>query len=260
MACSSLSSLIRLVIMAVHLGISRSVITINLSGGPRRPYTPPSASHSSAPFGTCVGIPALVSAVWIIWDNRMGLSATQTGSLASPLTLIHLTELDTGLRHNRQSFQISRDGPCRTERFGSNPSAPRNRVVRPGSRHEWLIPTTVWTRKAMCILLKLVIMKRSFPFGFGMSLRYSGGSTVITISRVKNPSTAGWAWGIGCTGADSIISRTLARDPVEISVDGKLHDLNRFVSNKIRLVVFHDPFPTFRLFYSYRLKMSSGFP
>ena len=34
---------------------------------------------------------------------------------------------------------------------------------------------------------------------------------MITVSRgLKMPSTAGWAWGIGRTGADTITSRTLA--------------------------------------------------
>ena len=74
------------------------------------------------------------------------------------------------------------------------------------------MPTTVWTRKAMNILLKLVMIKRSFsPFSFSTP-RYLGRSTtVITASLgLKMPSTAGWAWGMTLTGADKMISRTFA--------------------------------------------------
>ena len=76
-----------------------------------------------------------------------------------------------------------------------------------------LMPTTVCTRKAMYILLKFVTMNRSLgPFSEGCPLRYLGRSTTVsTVSRgLKIPSTAGWAWGIGFTGADSMISRTFA--------------------------------------------------
>ena len=75
------------------------------------------------------------------------------------------------------------------------------------------MPTTVWTRKAMYILLKLVTIKRSFsPFGTSCRARYLGRSTtVITRSLgLKMPSTAGWEWGMAWTGADIMISRTLA--------------------------------------------------
>ena len=74
------------------------------------------------------------------------------------------------------------------------------------------MPTTVCTRKAMNILLKLVMINRSFVL-FSLSIpRYPGRSTtVMTASRgLKMPSTAGWAWGISFTGADMMISRTLA--------------------------------------------------
>ena len=75
------------------------------------------------------------------------------------------------------------------------------------------MPTTVWTRKAMFILLKLVIMNRSLgPFSQGAPSRYWGRSTTVsTRSRgLKIPSTAGWAWGMAFTGAFMMISRTFA--------------------------------------------------
>ncbi len=75
-----------------------------------------------------------------------------------------------------------------------------------------LIHSTVFTRKAMYILLKLVMMNRSFsPFSI-CTPRYAGRSTtVMTMSRgLKIPSTAGWAWGMALTSADIMISRTLA--------------------------------------------------
>ena len=73
--------------------------------------------------------------------------------------------------------------------------------------------TTLWTRKAMYILLKLVMIKRSLtPLLSDSPLRYLGRSTtVMTASRgLKMPSTAGWAWGMCFTGAEIRISRTFA--------------------------------------------------
>ena len=72
--------------------------------------------------------------------------------------------------------------------------------------------STVCTRKAMNILLKFVTIKMSFGFFSRLSPRYLGRSTTVsTASRgLKMPSTAAWAWGMGFTGAEIMISRTLA--------------------------------------------------
>ena len=74
------------------------------------------------------------------------------------------------------------------------------------------MPTTVCTRKAINILLKLVMINRSLGVFSRSTPRYLGRSTtVITVSRgLKIPSTEGWAWGMDLTGADRIISLTLA--------------------------------------------------
>lgn len=76
-----------------------------------------------------------------------------------------------------------------------------------------LIPTTLWTRKAMYILLKFVTINRSLACLFTSSpVRYFG--RLMTVSTrslgLKIPSTAGWTCGMAFTGADSMISRTLA--------------------------------------------------
>ncbi len=75
------------------------------------------------------------------------------------------------------------------------------------------IPTTLWTRKAMYILLKFVTINRSLGCcSTSVPVRYFG--RLITVSTrslgLKMPSTAGWTWGMAFTGADSIIYRTLA--------------------------------------------------
>ena len=65
----------------------------------------------------------------------------------------------------------------------------------------------------MNILLKLVMIKISLgPFSLSTPLRYFGRSTTVsTVSRgLKIPSTAGWAWGMGLTGAEIMISLTFA--------------------------------------------------
>ena len=76
-----------------------------------------------------------------------------------------------------------------------------------------LICTTEWTRKAINILLKLVTMKMSrSPRSPSTPLRYLGRSTTVRTSSLglKMPSTAGWAWGMGLTGAAIMISLTFA--------------------------------------------------
>ena len=113
MACSSLSSLIRLVrLWPVHLG-HLQVGNHNrkpVRWGPRPSLHACSASTALRRFGNVRRLvyPALVSAVRIIWDSRMESSATQTGSLRFsrlPIASTSLSWIPVSPQSPPQSFQ-----------------------------------------------------------------------------------------------------------------------------------------------------------
>ena len=145
---------------------------------------------------------------------QMGSSLRARGPICSISSIWMVVSGAISATIRSKSRMVTRSGPHWAMPVAT-PSEPPDTVLSGlwmSVQEMRLMPTTVCTRKAIYILLKLVMINRSFS-AFSLSTpRYLGRSTtVITTSRgLKIPSTAGWAWGITFTGADIIISRTLA--------------------------------------------------
>ena len=182
------------------------------------------ASHSSRPLENIrrLTYPALRREVSIILLSRMESSATQMGwSLRDrgPRESISSIWMEVSgaisATMRSKSRMVTRSSPHWAMPVAT-PSAPPETVLSGfwmSVQEMRLMRTTLWTRKAMYILLKFVMIKRSLtPLLSDSPLRYLGRSTtVMTTSRgLKMPSTAGWAWGMCFTGAEIRISRTFA--------------------------------------------------